>query len=155
MNNIAELVADLRNRHETLQSSRLPIDILSFVEIDLGLDILLFPDLKTKFDVEAALTSDLKGIYVDDEQYRFFDQGPEWKAKRLRFTLAHEMGHYYLHQDLIDHGRMNGNLFAMGARMTSSVRPTSLPENYWCPKNVLASIIRKCLAKWPITRAYS
>lgn len=28
------------------------------------------------------------------------ERGPEWKLNRLRFTVAHELAHYYLHQNL-------------------------------------------------------
>jgi Zn-dependent peptidase ImmA (M78 family) len=28
------------------------------------------------------------------------EKGPEWRLNRLRFTVAHELAHYYLHQDL-------------------------------------------------------
>jgi predicted SprT family Zn-dependent metalloprotease len=28
------------------------------------------------------------------------EKGPEWKLNRLRFTVAHELAHYFLHRDL-------------------------------------------------------
>lgn len=29
------------------------------------------------------------------------ENGPEWKLNRLRFTVAHELAHYFLHRDLL------------------------------------------------------
>lgn len=74
--------------------------IFSLVELDLRLDVIPFDDLAAKYQVEAALKVDFTGIYVDAETYVLLDKGPEWKLKRLRFSLAHEVGHFVLHRHL-------------------------------------------------------
>jgi len=44
-------------------------------------------------DVDAFLSNDLKSIYVDQDMY--FD---DRYLNRLRFTFAHEVGHFILHE---------------------------------------------------------
>jgi Zn-dependent peptidase ImmA (M78 family) len=100
MEEIWRIVDELRQNHPILRDGYLPVDILSLVEIDLKLDVIPFHELNNKYDVEAALKADFTGIYVDAETYQFFDHGPVWKLNRLRFSLAHEVGHYVMHRNL-------------------------------------------------------
>lgn len=91
-------VEEFRAKYESTRDGHLPVDVFSLVEIDLRLDIIPFPDLTLKFQVWAALRADFTGIYVDEETYRDFESGADWKLKRLRFSLAHELGHFVLHR---------------------------------------------------------
>ena len=77
----------------------LPVDVFSVVELQLRLDVIPFDDLQAKYHIDAALTQDFTGIYVDAESYVFWEKGPVWKQNRLRFTVAHEIGHWVLHRD--------------------------------------------------------
>ena len=77
------------NRNEIL-----PVDIEAIAEFDLGLNIFPFPNLQETFDVEGFLSGDLNVIYVDEFIYY-------QRPARYRFTLAHEIGHYVFHSDLI------------------------------------------------------
>jgi len=81
------------------RGDQLPVDVFTLVELDLKLDVIPFDDLAAKYRVEAALIQDFSGIYVDAESYVFWEKGPVWKQDRLRFTVAHELSHYVLHQD--------------------------------------------------------
>lgn len=83
-----------------MKEDRTPIDVFTFFEVDLGLDAIPFDGLAAKYRVEAAVKADFSGIYLDAEQYALMEKGPEWKLNRLRFTVAHELAHYFLHQDL-------------------------------------------------------
>ena len=100
MQNVWDKVDELRLRYETLGEDKTPIDVFTFFEIDLGLDAIPFDDLDNKYRAEAAITADFKGLYIDAEQYSLLEHAPEWRLNRLRFTIAHELGHYFLHQDL-------------------------------------------------------
>jgi IrrE N-terminal-like domain len=93
-------VEELRERYDVLRTDRTPIDVFTFMEVDLGLNPILFDDLAARYRVEAALTADFTGIYLDAEQYLLMEKGPEWKLNRLRFTVAHELAHYFLHRDV-------------------------------------------------------
>jgi Zn-dependent peptidase ImmA (M78 family) len=100
MEHVLAVIEDLRSQHEVLREDRTPIDVFTFLEIDLGLNPIPFDDLKARYDVEAAIMADFTGIYLDAEQYILMEHGPEWRLKRLRFTVAHELGHFFLHRDL-------------------------------------------------------
>jgi hypothetical protein len=72
----------------------LPVDIEALAEFDLGLDIFPFPHLQETFDVEGFISGDLTTIYVDEFIYY-------QRPTRYRFSIAHEVGHYVFHSDLM------------------------------------------------------
>lgn len=100
MEHVWKQIEALRGDYELLREDATPIDVFTFFEVDLGLDAIPFDDLIVKYRVEAALTADFSGIYLDAEQHSLMENGPDWKLSRLRFTVAHELGHYFLHRDL-------------------------------------------------------
>ena len=100
MEHVWQEVDGLRAQYPVLREDRTPIDIFTFFEVDLGLDPIPFDDLTAKYRVEAAITADFTGIYLDAEQYQLMERGPDWKLNRLRFTVAHELAHYFLHRDV-------------------------------------------------------
>ncbi len=73
----------------------LPIDMEKVIELRLGLDIEPLHGLLSMIDMDAWLKMDLTGIVVDYDSYM-----NEKYANRLRFSLAHELGHYLLHRDI-------------------------------------------------------
>ena len=73
----------------------LPIDMEKIIELRLGLDIEPMRGLFSMIDTEAWLKMDLTGIVVDYDRYM-----NEKFINRLRFSLAHELGHYFLHKDV-------------------------------------------------------
>jgi Zn-dependent peptidase ImmA (M78 family) len=80
--------------------AHLPVDVFTLAEIELKLDIVPFDDLFEKYDADAALMHDFSGLYVDAEAYILWEKGPRWKQRRLRFSVAHELGHFILHRDI-------------------------------------------------------
>jgi Zn-dependent peptidase ImmA (M78 family) len=76
--------------------SKIPIPIEEILEFDLGLSVITLLGLMQKADIDAFLSNNLKSIYVDTDMY----QNPKWE-RRLRFTYAHEIGHFILHKDII------------------------------------------------------
>lgn len=88
-------VEEFRRDHPRAQ--RTPVDVFDLVELDLGLEIFPLPGLRDFGDVEALLTGDLTGIRVDEKI--FSDLRYEG---RLRFSVAHEIGHYVLHRDIYE-----------------------------------------------------
>ncbi len=84
---------DIRTKY--CPAGKLPIDVERIVEFDLGLEIEPMHDLLRETDMDAYLRSDLTGMIVDYDRYmeaRF--------ANRMRFSFAHELGHFYLHKSL-------------------------------------------------------
>ena len=93
-----EAVEAFRRTHLAAQADKLPVDVFSLVELVLRIDVIPFDDLTARYKVDAALTQDFKSLYVDAESYVLWEKGPIWKQNRLRFTVAHELGHYVLHR---------------------------------------------------------
>jgi Zn-dependent peptidase ImmA (M78 family) len=90
---------DINKRAEDFLSEHkrneiLPVDIEAIAEFDLGLNIFPFPNLQETFDIEGFISGDLNVIYVDEFIYY-------QRPARYRFTLAHEIGHYVFHSNLI------------------------------------------------------
>jgi Zn-dependent peptidase ImmA (M78 family) len=102
-NDVWASVEDFRTRYEP-QLNTLPVDVLSVIEIDLGLNIIPFPGLFSNYSVDAAVLHDFSGIYVDQQSYDYLNGQPIWQFNRLRFSLAHELGHIVMHRALVsDH----------------------------------------------------
>jgi Zn-dependent peptidase ImmA (M78 family) len=99
---VCDRVEEFRHQYLGDQAHILPVDVFTLVEIDLKLDVIPFDDLFAKYSVDAALMQDFSGIYVDAESYIVWEDGPLWKQYRLRFSVAHELGHYALHRELAE-----------------------------------------------------
>jgi Zn-dependent peptidase ImmA (M78 family) len=100
MEHIWRRVDELREEFEILRENCTPIDVFTFLELDLGLDPISFDGLVNKYRVDAAIKADFTGIYLDAKQYALMEEGPEWKLNRFRFTVAHELAHYFLHKEI-------------------------------------------------------
>lgn len=95
-----EQVEAFRRRYLVGPLAHLPVDVFTLAELELKLDIIPFPDLNEKFEVQAALMHDFSGIYVDADSYVVWEKGPRAQQRRLRFSIAHELGHYVLHHEI-------------------------------------------------------
>lgn len=79
----------LENCHPSLT---LPVPIEDIAELKLGLKIILIGGLIKNFGVNAFINQDFDSIVIDEWMYT---KQPE----RIRFTIAEEIGHLYLHKD--------------------------------------------------------
>lgn len=73
----------------------LPVKVLDLAEFDLGLELIPADGLREQLDIDALLMGDLKSILVDKRA--FISPRLEY---RLRFSVAHEIGHLVLHRDI-------------------------------------------------------
>lgn len=73
----------------------IPVDVMEIVEFELDMEVRPISRLQEDADVDALLLSDWKTIIVDHEHFM-----NERYTNRLRFSIAHEMGHYVLHKHL-------------------------------------------------------
>ena len=73
----------------------LPVKILDLAEFDLHLDLVPVNGLREQLDIGALLMGDLKSILVDKRAF----MSPRLEY-RLRFSVAHEIGHLVLHRDI-------------------------------------------------------
>lgn len=71
----------------------IPVPIIEIVEFRLKLNPVPVFNLLEEIDIDGFLTKDLSSICIDQDIY----ENPR-KENRLRFTFAHEVGHWFLHQ---------------------------------------------------------
>ena len=90
---IRKVSEEFRNTY--WKSGSIPIDMESIIERGLHLDIIPHRDISRLDKIDAYLKSDLTGIVVDITQY----MDPKGRYEnRLRFSFAHEIGHFVLHK---------------------------------------------------------
>lgn len=70
-----------------------PVPIEEIVEFDLSMDVIPVDGLRDHVHVDAFLTNDLSTIHVDEYVMKH-------APSRFRFSLAHEVAHYWLHDAL-------------------------------------------------------
>ncbi len=70
---------------------KLPIDVELIIERSLDLIIIPVPDLRFHAHTDAYLSGNLQEIVID----------PSNPDVRIRFSVAHEIGHFILHKEII------------------------------------------------------
>jgi len=73
----------------------IPVPIEEIAEFTLELNIVPIPGLQDALEVCGFIASDFRSITVD--QFVM-----ERREKRYRYTLAHELGHLWLHRDIFE-----------------------------------------------------
>jgi hypothetical protein len=73
----------------------IPVDIEGIIEIGLKINIVPALNFLKEVGIDTLITSDWKNIYVDHDEYL-----DDRRSNRLRFSLAHEIGHFVLHKDI-------------------------------------------------------
>ncbi len=99
---------DIRQRADQFLASyhperSTPIPIEEIVEFQLGIHIYTIYGLKrllAEAEIEGFLSSNFDEIGIDEEVYKGADT-------RYRFTLAHEVGHLILHQEMYSKYEIN------------------------------------------------
>lgn len=95
--NFARIRAEMFRKEVGLSAQDVPVDIEMIVEERLGLEVIPIENLSRKCDLTAGLSQDLSSIYVDKaamlEPRKLFN---------YRFSLAHEIGHLYVHRPFFD-----------------------------------------------------
>jgi Zn-dependent peptidase ImmA (M78 family) len=77
-----------------------PINMELVIEKKLKLNIEPKHHIKELTSIDAYLKSDRSGIVVDNAQY--MDEKNRYE-RRLRFSFAHEVGHFVLHKNILKH----------------------------------------------------
>ena len=73
---------------------KIPVPIEEIVELKLEISIIPKMKMFSQHGIDAFLSADFTELYIDQEHYMS-------QTNRSRFTLAHEVGHYVLHKDII------------------------------------------------------
>ena len=93
---------------------KIPVNVELIAERNLRLFIIPIPDLRYQAHTEAYLSGDLKELAYD----------PSLPDVRVRFSVAHEIGHYVLHRDVITKLRV-------GSREEWKEVQRDLPDALW------------------------
>lgn len=73
----------------------IPIEIEDIIDLKLKLDIIPLKELLKLCDTDALITSNWNSVYVDYDKYL-----DDRYRNRLRFSFAHEIGHFILHKNI-------------------------------------------------------
>ena len=99
LSEVRKRVEEFRSKYDPhLSEQKVPLDLVTFVDLVLKMDLIPYDGLYDTFSAEAAVLSDFSGFYIDSKTFDQLDTKLEWKLNRLRFSLAHELGHWVLHQ---------------------------------------------------------
>ncbi|MDD5676806.1 MAG: ImmA/IrrE family metallo-endopeptidase [Kiritimatiellae bacterium] len=79
--------------------NRPPIDVVYIVDVVLKFDVIDIPEMFTDLRMDAAIVPSEQAIYMDREALERWDRKDHWIERRLRFTVAHELGHLILHEN--------------------------------------------------------
>jgi len=118
---IGAVTDGLREKYPSIR--KIPVDVLGFAEFDLELEFDFAPIQQLKQD--AFLYPDLTGIWFDKWAFKEPSQQP-----RLRFSAAHELGHYFLHKDI--YGAVN---FKTVKQWIAFINALPAKEYYWIEKH--------------------
>ena len=117
---IRNIAIDARN--ELLPNpDDIPIPIEEVIEFKLGMSIEPKTFLKEEYGIDGQLLGDLSTIMIDNKMYL-----DEKYLPRVRFTLAHELGHYYLHKKQIKEAK-----FSSIEEWTKVLQNTSYEDSNW------------------------
>lgn len=111
----------VRNKYPSLQ--KVPIDVMAFAEFDLGLEF-DFASVR-HLGQEAFLYPDLSGIWFDKASFKDPSQ-----HNRLRFSAAHELGHYYLHDKIY-----NGANFKTVKQWAAFISGIPIAQYHWIERH--------------------
>lgn len=89
---IRGIVDSFLGRHHS--KDKIPVDIEFIIESKMGIDIIPIP-LKRPFDIEAVTSKDRSEISIDIHTLENY-------IPRARFSLAHEVGHIILHEEMFN-----------------------------------------------------
>jgi hypothetical protein len=78
-------------------SEKIPVDVRAIVEFELGLEIRPVSRMREEEDIDALLLGNWRTLMVDLRHYM-----DDRYLNRLRFSVAHELGHYVLHKSIFD-----------------------------------------------------
>jgi len=76
-------------------NDNIPVEIEDIIELELKINVIPIPGFLKLANMDALITSDWKCVYVDRDEYL-----DDRRYNRLRFSLAHEIGHFVMHKEI-------------------------------------------------------
>ncbi|MDD5625662.1 MAG: ImmA/IrrE family metallo-endopeptidase [Patescibacteria group bacterium] len=96
---IKKMADGFRNRY---WGESLPVDIEKIIDGKLKIQIIPIPNLRRDCDMDAHISFNWQFLYVDADMYK-----DDRQQNRLRFSFAHEIGHYILHENIYSDFKLN------------------------------------------------
>ncbi|MFA5051009.1 MAG: ImmA/IrrE family metallo-endopeptidase [Patescibacteria group bacterium] len=96
---IKKMADEFRNRY---WGESLPVDIEKIIDGKLKIQIIPIPNLRRDCDMDAHISFNWQFLYVDADMYK-----DDRQQNRLRFSFAHEIGHYILHENIYSDFKLN------------------------------------------------
>jgi Zn-dependent peptidase ImmA (M78 family) len=90
-----EVAEEVRRKY--WPSGATPVDVDHIIDVGLKLTVIPLDDLRNSLDIYGFLTNDRTTIYVDSDMI----VASKFEAT-LRFTMAHELGHFFLHKEFYE-----------------------------------------------------
>lgn len=87
-------------RKDYIFNDSIPVDIEYIIESTMGINVIPLKNLQRDCDMDGFISLDFEHVYVDEDLYN--DNKDDRYYRRVRFTIAHEIGHYVLHRSIID-----------------------------------------------------
>lgn len=88
---IKRIASEFCQKHN-IDRTKIPVNVEDIVEFDLKIELRPEKGVLKRSGVDALLLSNREAIIVDYDRYM-----QDNMRNRLRFTIAHEIGHYVLH----------------------------------------------------------
>jgi Zn-dependent peptidase ImmA (M78 family) len=79
----------------------IPVPIEEIIDLELKISIVALPDLVSRLSLDAYLEPDRSAIFIDEGVYEY--------DPRARFSLAHELGHLFLHNRFYELARYSNS----------------------------------------------
>lgn len=145
---IGYVADEFLNRYHS--SFALPIPIEEIAEGKLNIEIIPIKNLRQNHDVDGLLDSTLSKIFIDLDLY-------VKSENRTRFTIAHEIGHLILHEEIFRglNIRTEEDAFRLTVNTTDDdygwleYQAYVFAGNVLVPKNALTHEVEKRLGKIP------
>ena len=96
---IKKMADEFRSRY---CGESLPVDIEKIIDGKLKIQIIPIPNLRRDCDMDAHISFNWQFLYVDADMYK-----DDRQQNRLRFSFAHEIGHYILHENIYSDFKLN------------------------------------------------
>jgi hypothetical protein len=90
-------VEEFRESDAVIEYVDLPIDTFNVADLGLHFDIVPLPEMQELLGQPSAIVCSKRILYIDSQAFEKAERDAEWIPPFLRFSMAHEIGHYIMH----------------------------------------------------------
>lgn len=123
-----------------------PLPLEQIIEFELDISLLSVPGFRDRAEKDGFITSDFKIITLDDFIFNN-------REERARFTMAHEIGHMFLHRELFGQADIKNvddfisfqNLIGEQQFSHLEVQANKFAIAILCPEEIFRAVVDKFL----------